>query len=145
MGFYHGKIDGDFGRGTRRSLQAAQHELDIKASGEVDNRTAEAIKELLRQAESNELRLALYASGERWKLPRRDDPDVEVPDDQMALYREIMEENGIPPHFAEALAEQAAGSNHFDIDGFVKMFARLTYAWRYAGLTALRVLVSVSA
>ena len=46
---------------------------------------------------------------------------------------------------SEALAEQEAGSDHFDADGFVKMFARLTDAWRYAGLTALRVLVSVSA
>jgi len=111
LGFYHGKIDGIFGNGTRRSLQAAQHELEIEATGEVDDQTAEAIKELLRQAES----------GERWKLPRRTNPNVEVPEDQSALYRSIMEENGIPPYFAEALAEQEAGSDHFDEDGFVKI------------------------
>jgi len=121
LGFYHGKIDGDFGRGTRRSVQAAQHELELEASGEVDEQTTEALSELLRQAEA----------GERWKLPKKDDPEVEVPEDQMALYREIMqepthafglaEENGIPSYFAEALAEQEAGSDHFDADGFVKI------------------------
>ena len=67
LGFYHGKIDGDFGRGTRRSVQAAQFELELPASGEVDDGTAEAITELLRQAES----------GERWKLPRKSDPEVQ--------------------------------------------------------------------
>ena len=90
LGFYHGRIDGVFGRGTRRSVQAAQHELELEASGEVDEQTTEAISELLRQAES----------GERWKLERKSDPEVEVPEDQMALYREIMEENGIPSYFA---------------------------------------------
>ena len=111
LGFYHGRIDGDFGRGTRRSVQAAQHELELEASGEVDNQTAEAITELLRRAES----------GERWKLPKKDDPEVEVPEDQSALYRSIMKDCGIPPYFAEALAEQEAGSDHFDEDGFVKI------------------------
>ena len=80
MGFYHGRIDGAFGRGTRRSVQAAQFELELPVSGEVDDGTAEAITELLRQAEA----------GERWKLPRKSDPEVEVPEDQMALYREII-------------------------------------------------------
>jgi len=32
-----------------------------------------------------------------------------------------MEEIGIPSHFAEALREQEAGSDHFDSDGFVKL------------------------
>jgi peptidoglycan hydrolase-like protein with peptidoglycan-binding domain len=95
LGFYRpelakDQIDGVFGRGTRRSVQAAQHELELEASGEVDEQTTEAISELLRQAES----------GERWKLERKSDPEVEVPEDQMALYREIMEENGIPSYFA---------------------------------------------
>ena len=125
LGFYHGKIDGDFGRGTRRSVQAAQHELELEASGEVDEQTTEALSELLRQA----------FSGERWKLPRKGDAELEVPEDQMALYREMMEANGIPPYFAESLAEQESGSDHFDGDGFVKMFARLTDAWRFARLT----------
>jgi len=130
LGFYHGKIDGDFGRGTRRSVQAAQHELDIPASGEVDEQTTEAISSLLRQAES----------GERWKLERKSDPEVqkatdafglrEVPEDQMALYREIMEANGIPSYFAEALAEQEAGSDHFDADGFVKMRCEFWYQYQ---------------
>jgi len=130
LGFYHGKIDGDFGRGTRRSVQAAQFSLSLPVSGEVDDGTAEAITELLRQAES----------GERWKLPKKDDPEVqkatdafglrEVPEDQMALYREIMEENGIPSYFAEALAEQEAGSDHFDSDGFVKMRCEFWYQYQ---------------
>jgi len=111
LGFYHGRIDGDFGIGTRRSVQAAQHELEVEATGEVDVKAAGKIKELLRKAES----------GERWKLPSKTDKEVEVPSDQMALYREIMKANGIPPYFAEALAEQEAGSDHFDADGFVKM------------------------
>ena len=130
LGFYHGRIDGDFGRGTRRSVQAVQHELELEASGEVDEQTTEAITELLRQAEA----------GERWKLPRKSDPlrrsrallfaEVEVPEDQMALYREIMEENGIPSYFAEALAEQEAGSDHFDADGFVKMRCEFWYQYQ---------------
>lgn len=120
LGFYHSRIDGDFGRGTRRSVQAAQFELELPASGEVDDGTAEAITELLRQAEA----------GERWKLPKKDDPEVEVPEDQMALYREIMEENGIPSYFAEALAEQEAGSDHFDADGFVKMRCEFWYQYQ---------------
>jgi len=120
LGFYHGKIDGDFGRGTRRSVQAAQFSLSLPASGEVDDGTAEAITELLRQAEA----------GERWKLPKKDDPEVEVPEDQMALYREMMEENGIPSYFAEALAEQEAGSDHFDADGFVKMRCEFWYQYQ---------------
>jgi len=130
LGFYHGRIDGAFGRGTRRSVQAAQHELELEASGEVDEQTTEAISELLRQAES----------GERWKLERKSDPEVEVPEDQMALYREIMEENGIPSYFAEALAlrrsrallfaEQEAGSDHFDSDGFVKMRCEFWYQYQ---------------
>ena len=120
LGFYHGRIDGAFGRGTRRSVQAAQFSLSLPASGEVDDGTAEAITELLRQAES----------GERWKLPRKSDPEVEVPEDQMALYREIMEENGIPSYFAEALAEQEAGSDHFDGDGFVKMRCEFWYQYQ---------------
>ena len=124
LGFYHGRIDGDFGRGTRRSVQAVQHELE--ASGEVDEQTTEAITELLRQAEA----------GERWKLPRKSDPEVEVPEDQMALYREIMEESGIPSYFAEALAEQEAGSDklswpsQFDADGFVKMRCEFWYQYQ---------------
>jgi hypothetical protein len=120
LGFYHSRIDGDFGRGTRRSVQAAQHELELEASGEVDEQTTEAISELLRQAES----------GERWKLPRKSDPEVEVPEDQMALYREVMKENGIPSYFAEALAEQEAGSDHFDSDGFVKMRCEFWYQYQ---------------
>ena len=95
--------DGDYGKETESavsqfkqelseiiSVEDVSTELDIQASGEVDNRTAEAIKELLRQA----------FSGERWKLPNKSDPEVEVPEDQMALYRKIVEENGIPPYFA---------------------------------------------
>jgi peptidoglycan hydrolase-like protein with peptidoglycan-binding domain len=120
LGFYHGRIDGDFGRGTRRSVQAVQHELELSASGEVDEQTTEAIKELLRQAEA----------GERWKLPRKSDPEVEVPEDQMALYRDVMEENGIPSYFAEALAEQEAGSDHFDADGFVKIRCEFWYQYQ---------------
>jgi hypothetical protein len=120
LGFYHGRIDGDFGRGTRRSVQAVQHELELEASGEVDEQTTEAITELLRQAES----------GERWKLPRKSDSEVEVPEDQMALYREIMEANGIPSYFAEALAEQEAGSDHFDADGFVKIRCEFWYQYQ---------------
>jgi len=111
LGFYDGKIDGIYGNGTRRSVCAAQHELGIEATGEVDEEAAEAIKELLRQAEA----------GERWKLPRKDDHEVEAPEDQSALYRSIIKDCGIPPYFAEALAEQEAGSDHFDSDGFVKM------------------------
>ena len=117
LGFYAGNIDGIYGNGTRRSVQAAQFEMGIRASGEVGDGTAEAITELLRQAES----------GDRWRLPRKSDPEVEVPifssaaEDQSALYRSIMEENGIPPYFAQALAEQEAGSDHFDSDDFVKM------------------------
>lgn len=122
LGFYHSRIDGDFGRGTRRSVQAAQFSLLLPVSGEVDDGTAEAITELLRQAEA----------GERWKLPKKDDPEVEVPEDQMALYREIMEENGIPPYFAEALAEQEAGSDHFDSDGFVKMRCEFWYQYPHS-------------
>jgi hypothetical protein len=90
LGFYHGRIDGDFGRGTRRSVQAVQHELELEASGEVDEQTTEALTSLLRQAEA----------GERWKLERKSDPEVEVPEDQMALYREVMEASGIPSYFA---------------------------------------------
>ena len=130
LGFYHGRIDGDFGRGTRRSVQAVQHELELEASGEVDEQTTEAITELLRQAEA----------GERWKLPRKSDPlrrsrallfaEVEVPEDQMALYREVMEESGIPSYFAEALAEQEAGSDHFDADGFVKIRCEFWYQYQ---------------
>ena len=56
--------------------------------------------------------------------------EVEVPEDQMALYREIMEENGIPSYFAEALAEQEAGSDHFDSDGFVKMRCEFWYQYQ---------------
>lgn len=108
LGFYSGKIDGDFGRGTYRSLQAAQYEMKIFPTGILDNYTAEAIRELLRLAE-------------RWKLPRKSDPEVEVPEDQTILYKSIMKENGIPPYFAEALAEQESGNSHFDSDGFVKM------------------------
>ena len=120
LGFYHGRIDGDFGRGTRRSVQAVQHELELSASGEVDEQTTEALTSLLRQAEA----------GERWKLPKKDDPEVEVPEDQMALYREIMEANGIPSYFAEALAEQEAGSDHFDADGFVKIRCEFWYQYQ---------------
>jgi len=119
LGFYDGKIDGIFGNGTRRSVQAAQHELSLSASGEVDEETTSAITDLLRQAES----------GKRWKLPRKSDPEVEVPEDQSALYRSIMEENGIPQPFAEALAEQEAGSDHFDSDGFVKMRREFWYQY----------------
>ena len=131
LGFYHSRIDGDFSIGTRRSVQAAQFSLSLPASGEVDDGTAEAITELLRQAEA----------GERWKLPKKDDPEVqkatdafglrEVPEDQMALYREIMEENGIPSYFAEALAEQEAGSDHFDADGFAKMRCEFWYQYQH--------------
>jgi peptidoglycan hydrolase-like protein with peptidoglycan-binding domain len=125
LGFYRpelakDQIDGDFGRGTRRSVQAVQHELELEASGEVDEQTTEALTSLLRQAEA----------GERWKLPRKSDPEVEVPDDQMALYREIMEANGIPSYFAEALAEQEAGSDHIDADGFVKMRCEFWYQYQ---------------
>ena len=131
LGFYRpelakDQIDGAFGRGTRRSVQAVQHELELEASGEVDEQTTEALTSLLRQAES----------GERWKLPRKSDPEVEVPEDQMALYREVMEESGIPSYFAEALAEQEAGSDklswpsQFDADGFVKIRCEFWYQYQ---------------
>jgi len=111
LGFYHGKIDSIYGNGTRRSVQAVQYELELEASGEVDDQTAGAIKDLLFSAEA----------GERWKLPRKDDPAVEVPEDQSALYKEVMEEIGIPPYFAEALREQESSSSHFDEDDYVKL------------------------
>ena len=119
LGFYHGIIDGIYGNGTKRSVQAAQLELLLPASGEVDDKTAKAITRLLRKAEA----------GERWKLPRKSDPEVEVPKDQMELYRTIMKEVGIPPCFAEALAEQEAGKDHFDSDGFVKMRCEFWYQY----------------
>ncbi len=101
-------------------------------SGEVDDGTAEAITELLRQAEAGYARAIRTSANARarWKLPKKDDPEVEVPEDQMVLYREIMEENGIPSYFAEALAEQEAGSDHFDSDGFVKMRCEFWYQYQ---------------
>ena len=42
----------------------------------MDEQTTEAITELLRQAEA----------GERWKLPRKSDPEVEVPEELSTDY-----------------------------------------------------------
>jgi len=106
LGYYDTRIDGKFGRGTKRAIQAFQFDVELEPTGVVEKATAEQL-------------LALLHDENRWIIPMRD--EVSAPSDQMALFVEVMTLHGIPLAFATALAEQEGNMDHFDSDGFVKL------------------------
>ena len=106
LGYYDTRIDGKFGRGTKRAVQAFQFDAEIEPTGVVDSATAERLENLLNDEK-------------RWVIPMRD--EVDLPQDQVSLFIEIMAEKGIPLTFATAIAEQEGNMDHFDSDGFVKL------------------------
>ena len=106
LGYYDTLLDGKFGRGTKRAVQAFQFDADLEPTGVVEKATANRLESLL----SDET---------RWIIPRRD--EVSAPQDQMALFVDIMAAKGIPIAFATAVAEQEGNMDHFDSDGFVKL------------------------
>jgi peptidoglycan hydrolase-like protein with peptidoglycan-binding domain len=105
LGYYDTRIDGKFGRGTKRAVQVFQFDADLEPTGVVNSTTAEQLS-------------ALLLDYNRWVIPQRD--EVDAPQDQMALFIDIMAAKGIPLAFATALAEQEGNLDHFDSDGFVK-------------------------
>jgi hypothetical protein len=106
LGYYGTRIDGKFGRGTKRAIQAFQFDVFLEPTGVVSKATAEQL-------------LALLHDENRWIIPMRD--EVSAPQDQMALFIDIMAAKGIPLAFAKAVAEQEGNMDHFDSDGFVKL------------------------
>lgn len=117
LGYYDSRIDGKFGRGTKRAVQALQYDAEIEPTGVVSKQTAERI-------------LALLCDEKRWVIPVRDEVD-ELDYDQRALFIETMEKMKIPLAFAVAIAEQEGNLNHFDTDGFVKL--RCEFWGQYKG------------
>jgi hypothetical protein len=96
-------------------VQAFQFDADLKRgsatalsppTGVVNSATAERLKVQLHDEN-------------RWVIPMRD--EVYAPQDQMALFVEVMTLHGIPLAFAKAVAEQEGNMDHFDSDGFVKL------------------------
>jgi len=106
LGYYDTRIDGKFGRGTKRAVQAFQFDSKIEPTGVVEKAAADRLESLLLD----------YT---RWVIPTKD--EVSAPSDQMALFVETMTQLGIPLAFATALAEQEGNMDHFDSDGFVKL------------------------
>jgi hypothetical protein len=106
LGYYDTRIDGKFGRGTKRAIQAFQFDVELEPTGVVDLATADRLESLL------------YDEN-RWVIPMRD--EVSAPLDQMSLFVDIMSAKGIPIAFATAIAEQEGNMDHFDSDGFVKL------------------------
>jgi hypothetical protein len=106
LGYYDTRIDGKFGRGTKRAIQAFQFDAELEPTGVVEKTTAGKLERLL-------------SDENRWIIPMRD--EVDAPQDQMALFVEVMTLLGIPLAFATAVAEQEGNMDHFDSDGFVKL------------------------
>jgi len=106
LGYYDTRIDGKFGRCTKRAVQAFQFDSKIEPTGVVEKAAADRLESLLLD----------YT---RWVIPTKD--EVSAPSDQMALFVETMTQLGIPLAFATALAEQEGNMDHFDSDGFVKL------------------------
>jgi len=106
LGYYDTRIDGKFGRGTKRAIQAFQFDADLEPTGVVEKATAGKLESLLYDET-------------RWIIPMRN--EVSTPQDQMALFVDIMAEKGIPLAYALAVAEQEGNMDHFDSDGFVKL------------------------
>jgi hypothetical protein len=106
LGYYDTRIDGKFGRGTKRAVQAFQFDSKIEPTGVVEKATAHRLESLLNDEN-------------RWVIPVKD--EVSAPQDQMALFVETMTQLGIPLAFAKAVAEQEGNMDHFDSDGFVKL------------------------
>jgi hypothetical protein len=120
LGYYDTRIDGKFGRGTKRAVQAFQFDLsacdaqagvDLEPTGIVEKATADRLEILLHDEN-------------RWIIPMRD--EIDAPSDQMALFIDIMAAKGIPLAFATALAEQEGNMDHFDSDGFACLCQRQT-------------------
>jgi len=88
LGYYDTRIDGKFGRGTKRAIQAFQFDVELEPTGVVEKATTEQL-------------LALLHDENRWVIPMRD--EVSAPSDQMALFIDIMAAKGIPLTFATAL------------------------------------------
>jgi hypothetical protein len=108
LGYYDTRIDGKFGRGTKRAVQAFQFDVFLEPTGVVEKATANRLESLL-----------LAYTYTRWVIPTKD--EVSAPQDQMSLFVEVMTTLSIPLAFATALAEQEGNRNHFDSDGFVKL------------------------
>jgi hypothetical protein len=106
LGYYGTRIDGKFGRGTKRAVQAFQFDADLEPTSVVEKATADRLGNLLHDKN-------------RWVIPMRD--EVDAPQDHKALFIDIMAEKGIPLAFATAVAEQEGNMEHFDSDGFVKL------------------------
>jgi hypothetical protein len=106
LGYYDTRIDGKFGIGTKRAVQAFQFDVELEPTGVVEKATAEQL-------------LAKLLDYNRWVIPTKD--EVSAPQDQMALFVEVMTLHGIPLAFATAVAEQEGNMDHFDSDGFVKL------------------------
>jgi len=106
LGYYDTRIDGKFGRGTKRAIQAFQLDAFLSPTGIVEKATANRLEILLNDEN-------------RWVIPMRD--EISAPQDQMSLFVDIMAAKGIPLAFATALAEQEGNLDHFDSDGFVKL------------------------
>jgi len=106
LGYYDTRIDGKFGRGTKRSVQAFQLEEEIEPTGVVEKATAGKLE-------------SLFLDENRWVIPTKE--EVDTPSDQMSLFVEVMTLHGIPLAFATALAEQEGNMDHFSSDGFVKL------------------------
>jgi hypothetical protein len=106
LGYYDTRIDGKFGGGTKRAIQAFQLDTSLEPTGVVKKATAHRLESLLKDYN-------------RWVIPTKD--EVDAPKDQMALFVEVMSAKGIPLAYALALAEQEGNMNHFDSDGFVKL------------------------
>jgi hypothetical protein len=111
LGYYDTRIDGKFGRGTKRAVQAFQFDAELEPTGIVEKATAEQL-------------LAKLKDYNRWIIPMRD--EIDAPSDQMALFIDIMAAKGIPLAFATALAEQEGNMDHFDSDGFACLCQRQT-------------------
>jgi peptidoglycan hydrolase-like protein with peptidoglycan-binding domain len=91
LGYYGTRIDGKFGRGSKRAVQAFQFDAELEPTGVVEKATADRLESLLYDET-------------RWIIPMRN--EVSAPHDQMALFIDIMAAKGIPIAFATALAEQ---------------------------------------
>ena len=106
LGYYDTRIDGKFGKGTKRAIQAFQFDAFLMPTGVVEKATAHRLESLLHNEN-------------RWVIPMRG--EVDAPQDQMSLFVDIMAAKGIPIAFATAVAEQEGNMDHFDSDGFVKL------------------------